>query len=85
MNNPPIIVYFIYGCPHCKRAIQFLKKNGIPHRNVNLGSNAALAHKLHQETGWPTVPKIYVNGSFIGGADQLMEMAQNGELQRQLG
>ena len=30
---------------------------------------------------WPTIPQLYVNGEFIGGADIVRELYQTGELQ----
>jgi monothiol glutaredoxin len=36
---------------------------------------------IKQYSNWPTIPQCYVDGEFIGGADLLIEMYQNGELQ----
>jgi monothiol glutaredoxin len=33
---------------------------------------------------WPTIPQLYVKGQFIGGADILLDMFRNGELQELL-
>jgi monothiol glutaredoxin len=33
---------------------------------------------------WPTIPQLYVNGEFVGGADIMREMYQSGELQKML-
>jgi monothiol glutaredoxin len=35
-------------------------------------------------TGWPTFPMIFVQGSFIGGADELQRLIESGELERML-
>lgn len=43
-----------------------------------------MMRNLAQSTGWPTVPKIFVQGQFIGGYNELMNMAQSGELQARL-
>ena len=29
---------------------------------------------------WPTIPQLYIHGEFIGGADIMKEMYENGEL-----
>ena len=29
---------------------------------------------------WPTIPQLYVDGNFVGGADILDEMETSGEL-----
>ena len=33
---------------------------------------------------WPTIPQLYVKGEFVGGADIMREMYQQGELQKLL-
>ena len=36
--------------------------------------------KLSEQSGWPTIPQLFVKGKLIGGADITMELHQNGEL-----
>jgi monothiol glutaredoxin len=36
-------------------------------------------------SSWPTVPQLYFNGEFVGGADIVHEMYQQGELQQLIG
>jgi monothiol glutaredoxin len=36
-------------------------------------------------SSWPTIPQLYVAGQFIGGADIVREMNENGELEPLLG
>ena len=31
---------------------------------------------------WPTIPQLYINGEFVGGADIVREMYEQGELQK---
>jgi len=33
-------------------------------------------------SNWPTVPQLYIKGEFVGGADIVREMYQQGELQK---
>ncbi|HAU41212.1 MAG TPA: monothiol glutaredoxin, Grx4 family, partial [Gammaproteobacteria bacterium] len=35
-------------------------------------------------SNWPTVPQLYINGEFVGGSDIMMEMYENGELEKAL-
>lgn len=81
----PVALYVMHGCPYCKRAVQLLRKLGIPFKAQNIGNNANLAYKLYHETGSPTVPKIYIRGRFIGGSDQLQALAESGELLQAVG
>jgi monothiol glutaredoxin len=36
---------------------------------------------IKQYANWPTIPQLYVDGEFIGGADIMRSMYQSGELQ----
>jgi monothiol glutaredoxin len=39
---------------------------------------------IKEYANWPTIPQLYVNGEFVGGADIVREMYQSGELQKLL-
>ena len=83
-RDAPIVLYTIYGCPFCQNAVKFLKTNRIPFKAVNIGNNAQMMVNLANSTGMKTVPKIFVQGRFIGGYHELMNIAKSGELQNLL-
>ena len=47
-------------------------------------SDAEIRQGVKEYANWPTVPQLYVNGEFVGGADIMREMYQSGELQKML-
>ena len=61
-----------------------MRRNQIPHKAINIGNNAKMMVALANSTGWKTVPKIFVQGQFIGGYNELMQMADSGELNSRL-
>lgn len=79
-REAPIVLFTVYGCPYCQNSVRFLKKNHLPFKAINIGNNAQMMTKLAQTTGWKTVPKVFVQGRFIGGYNELMHLAQSGEL-----
>ena len=83
-REAPIVLFTIYGCPYCQNSVRFLKQNNLPFKAINIGNDAQTMTKLAQSTGWPTVPKIFVQGRFIGGYNELMDLAQSGELAQRL-
>ena len=83
-RDAAIVLYTIYGCPYCQNSVRFLKKNHIPFKAINIGSNVKMMMDLAKSTGSKTVPKIFVQGKFIGGYSDLMKMAQSGELAHRL-
>ncbi|MFU8816453.1 MAG: glutathione peroxidase [Pseudomonadales bacterium] len=55
------------GCPHCLRARNLLTEAGLDFEEVPLVG----AQALYALSGGKTTPQVFVNGSVIGGADQL--------------
>lgn len=83
-RDAPIVVFTVYGCPFCQNAVRFLKRNNLPFKAKNIGNNAKMMTDLANWTGWKTVPKVFVQGRFIGGYQELMEAAESGALSRML-
>lgn len=58
------------GCPHCTRAKELLKAKGINYEELVLGDNVS-AKSMVNISGGKTTPQIYLDGKFIGTADNL--------------
>ena len=43
--------------------------------------NDGIRQGIKEYSDWPTIPQLYVQGEFVGGADIVREMFQAGELQ----
>eukprot|EP00899_Mesostigma_viride_P021586 jgi/Mesvir1/29429/Mv23011-RA.1 len=46
--------------------------------------NPGLREAIKVYSSWPTIPQVYVNGEFVGGADIMVEMYESGELKKLL-
>ncbi|KAK9788138.1 hypothetical protein WJX73_008305 [Symbiochloris irregularis] len=46
--------------------------------------NPGLREEIKTFSQWPTIPQVYINGEFVGGADVLEEMHTSGELKAAL-
>lgn len=46
--------------------------------------NPGLRDGIKNYSEWPTIPQVYINGDFVGGADLVQEMDASGELAKQL-
>lgn len=79
-RRAPVVIFVIYGCPYCRAAKKLLQQLNVPHKAINIGNNAKLMVELAEKTGVATVPKVFVQGRFVGGFDDLEGLAQNGEL-----
>jgi monothiol glutaredoxin len=85
-DNP--IVLFMKGsaqlpqCGFSSRAVQILQSCGVKSLvTVNVLEDEEVRQGIKDYANWPTIPQLYVKGQFVGGADILTEMYQNGELQ----
>src|SRR5271169_3794582 len=83
-DNP--VVLFMKGTPQFPqcgfsgRVIQILDYIGAPVVGVNVLEDADIRQGVKDYANWPTIPQLYVNGEFVGGADIVTEMFQSGEL-----
>jgi monothiol glutaredoxin len=87
------VVLFMKGnasfpqCGFSGRAIQILEACGVDLKTVktlNVLEDEAIRSGIKQYSNWPTIPQLYIKGEFIGGSDIMMEMYENGELQKAL-
>jgi monothiol glutaredoxin len=80
------VVIFMKGtveqpmCGFSGRAVQILQSYGVPVKGHNVLASEELRQGIKELTSWPTIPQIFINGEFIGGADIVAEMHENGEL-----
>ena len=80
------VVIFMKGTPEAPmcgfsgRAVQILQSYGVVVKGHNVLADETLRQGIKDFTNWPTIPQIFINGEFIGGADIVAEMHENGEL-----
>ncbi|MCX7115636.1 MAG: Grx4 family monothiol glutaredoxin [Gammaproteobacteria bacterium] len=68
-------------CGFSARAVQCLEACQVEFAYVDVIENPDIRSTLPQYADWPTFPQLYVKGELVGGADIIMEMYQQGELQ----
>ena len=84
------VVLFMKGtpvfpqCGFSATVVAILGRLGVKFRGVDVLPEPALREGIKRFSDWPTVPQLYVNGEFIGGADIVREMAETGELRQLL-
>lgn len=73
--------------PFPKKARRFLDQKGIPYEYLGIGSYLSEWRRrlvLKMWTGWPTFPMIFLDGTLIGGFQDLVALETSGELARVL-
>jgi len=78
-----IVVVGMRQNPWPKKARRLLDAAGLAYKYLEYGSylgewRPRLAIKMW--TGWPTFPMVFVDGTLVGGAQDLERLIQNGEL-----
>ena len=86
IQNNKILIYGkgTKSAPQCGFTIEtmeFFDKFGYPYELINVLPHPEKREALNKMTNWPTLPKVFINGTFYGDTDVLGPMEQKGELQ----
>lgn len=71
-------------CGFSARAVQCLEACGVDFSAVDILTNPDIRQALPQYADWPTFPQLYVNGELIGGSDIMLQLYEQGELEKVL-
>ena len=87
INNEPIILYMkgtkeMPMCGFSSTAINILNMHSVNFKAVNILENPEIRIKLSEYSKWPTIPQLFVNSTLIGGCDIMIELHNNGELEK---
>jgi len=85
ISKNPILLYMkgtkeMPMCGFSNQVVQILDHYGVDYKDINILEDPEIRIKLSEESGWPTIPQLFVKGKLIGGADIAMELHQKGEL-----
>jgi monothiol glutaredoxin len=90
VTSNPVVLYMkgTPAAPQCgfsASAVQILQASGVNQFfSVDVLSNPDIREGIKEFANWPTIPQLYINGEFVGGADIMREMYESGELQQLL-
>lgn len=66
----PIAVFARYGCPFCERALALLREHDLPFQVIEVGEDISM-DAVKAVSGRATVPQVYMDGTLVGGAQEL--------------
>lgn len=69
-------------CGFSAQAVNALTQCGAEFTAIDILANPDIRQTLPQYANWPTFPQLYVKGELIGGCDIMLELYQQGELQK---
>ena len=80
------VVLFMKGTRHFPQCgfsgavVQVLNANKATYETVNVLSDPGIREGIKEFASWPTIPQLYIDGEFVGGADIVRELHSKGEL-----
>ncbi len=75
-----IVIYTQDWCPYCERAKTLLSKKGAAFQEIDAPQGSAARAESQARTGRTSVPQIFINGTHIGGCDDLVALDRSGKL-----
>ena len=83
---PEILMYTSGRCPYCTRAKRLLDAKGVEYEEIYLPPTDGEARvRLARLTGRYTVPQILIDGTPVGGFDDMKALDDRGQLDPLIG
>lgn len=82
-----VVVFSKTTCPFCRKAKQALNEVGANAHVIELDHDkdgGQIQDIMLKKTGARTVPRVFINGKFVGGGDDTVALKNSGELSRML-
>jgi glutaredoxin 3 len=80
MPAADVRIYVTTWCPYCVAAKRLLKKKGAAFTEIDVEERDDLRSWLVSTSGQRTVPQIFVNGSPLGGFNDIAALDEQGQL-----
>ncbi len=75
-----IQIYTTAICPYCLAAKQFLASRNQTYREVRVDLDRAVREEMVGRAGRTSVPQIFINGTHVGGYDDMVALDRKGGL-----
>jgi glutaredoxin 3 len=76
----PVEIYTTQTCPYCIAAKRLLAKKGVAYTEIDVGGQPDKRAEMTKRTGRTSVPQIYIDGTHVGGCDDLHALDGAGKL-----
>ena len=85
-DTTKVEIYTTPYCPYCMMAKSLLQSKGVEWREIDLMAEPGRWDEMiSRSEGRRTVPQIFVNGSGLGGYDEISALDREGKLNDILG
>lgn len=83
--KPDVLLYTTSWCPFCHRARALLREKGVQWNELDIEEDPVHRQAMTEASGRSSVPQIFINGTYVGGSDELFALDVRGELDKLLG
>lgn len=85
ISTYPVVLYMkgtrdLPRCGFSATVIEILNKHLDEFEVRNVLESEELRQGIKEFSNWPTIPQLYVNGTFVGGCDIVVELDEDGDL-----
>jgi glutaredoxin 3 len=80
MSGARIEMYTTSWCPYCERARALLRAKGASFEEISIEADPSQREVMIRRSGLRTVPQIFIDGTHIGGCDELHALDAAGGL-----
>lgn len=89
IQQHPVLVFMkgtrqMPRCGFSASVVEALDALNTPFKDVDVLADPDLREGIKQFSDWPTIPQLYLRGSFVGGCDIVRQLADSGELARRI-
>lgn len=77
---PSTLIYTSAWCPYCIRAKALLDKKGVAYEEISVDGKPGVRAEMANKAGRTSVPQIWIDGTHIGGCDDLYALERAGKL-----
>ena len=78
--TPEVLLYTTGWCSFCRRAKALLRDKGVRWKELDIEADPAHRQAMIEASGRRTVPQIFINGTHVGGCDELVALNDEGRL-----
>jgi glutaredoxin 3 len=75
-----IVLYTAPACPYCLQAKRLLTERGIDFCEIDVAADAEQRRIMVRRSGRRTVPQVFIDGTPIGGFEELAALDRQGGL-----
>ena len=69
-------------CGFSAQVVNILNLLKVDYLDRNVLADDALRQGIKEFSDWPTIPQLYIRGTFIGGCDIVAQLYQTGDLEK---